>query len=151
MDSQTQKELEALRAEIAALKAVASLRIDSEKAAARELAAKLEKIAGIKAKAVEVAKASGEKVLKYVVGAVPHYRRGVTYLEGDIIAVPLSDDPAHNPSITWSAYEGARKVVTPEAASEARALSELQKLEAEKKTGPLAPGKKSGRPSDAEV
>lgn len=165
MDAEAKKEIDGLKAQLAAqsasnarmekllegVLAVAQMNDDAKIAAAQEIARKKKLVADIRAKAVELSGEAKPAVLKYVVGEVVHYRKGVLSKKGDIIALPNDDEPANQPSWTWKPFDPKARSEDPATAAERKALSQLAKEQATKATGPLAPAKKTARPSDTEV
>jgi hypothetical protein len=158
MDAEAKKEIDALKSQLATqakliegFAAIAGMQDEGKRAAAEEVARKKRLVADIKAKAIELSGEAKPEVLKYVVGEVMHYRRGVQYKTGEIIALPNDEKPENQPSFTWRAHDPkAARGEDPVAAAERKALSQLAKEQATKATGPLAP-KKAARPSDTEV
>jgi hypothetical protein len=130
-----------------------SMKDDAARVAAEEIARKRALVEKIMATAIELQSVDGKPpdVLKYVVGEVPHYRKGVLSKKGDLIALPLDDNPANRPSWTWKPYDPQKRTEDPQVAAERKALSQLAKEQAQKPVGPLAQAKKPARPSDTEV
>jgi hypothetical protein len=165
MDAEAKKEIEGLKAQLAAQSAqferqtkllegvltMAQMNDDAKIAAAQEIARKKKLVADIKAKAIELSGDAKPAVVKYVIGEVPHYRRGVYMKKGEIIALPNDELPENQPSWTWKPYDAKQRSEDPQVAEERKALSQLAKEQAQKPVGPLAPAKKAARPSDTEV
>lgn len=170
MDAEAKKEIEGLKAQLAAqaasnsrmekllegVLAVAQMNDDSKIAAAQEVARKKKLVADVRAKAVELQTVGGKapEVLKYRVGEVMHYRRGVQYKKGTenaIIALPNDEAPENQPSWTWKPFDPGQRPEEPQIAEERKALSQLAKEQAQKPVGLVAPPKKAARPSDTEV
>lgn len=154
MDAEAKKEIDGLKALLAQqaelLKVAMGGMDDGKRAAAAEVARKQKLIADLKAKAIELSGEAKPAVLKYVVGEVMHYRRGVQYKRGEIIALPNDDEPTNQPSWTWKPFDSKARAEDPVVAAERKAMSQLAKEQAQKPVGPLAP-KKAARPSDTEV
>jgi hypothetical protein len=170
MDAEAKKEIEGLKAQLAAQSAqferqtkllegvltMAQMNDEAKIAAAQEIARKKKLVADIRAKASELQAVDGKKpdVVKYVIGEVMHYRRGVQYNKNGpnkIIALPNDELPENQPSWTWKPYDPKQRAEDPQVAEERKALSQLAKEQAQKPVGPLAPAKKAARPSDTEV
>jgi hypothetical protein len=167
MDAESKKEIDELKAALKAsdaraakqdellkgVLAMAGMQDEGKRAAAAEIARKQKVVADLKAKAIELSGEAKPAVLKYRIGEVMHYRRGVMYKRGEVIALPNDDEPTNQPSWTWTPFDSKVRAEDPVVLADRKAMSQLAKEQAQKPVGPLAPPPKKdkGRPQDTEV
>lgn len=155
-----QAQLAAVLGELTGLRAVANLRTDQEKIAAKKFADDLAKKAQIRRDAVELAGPSATHAA-YRVGPQGFFDGVSLKPEGYVVRFPIdSEDVKHVPSLDWTAHDPstdaprkpARQAPPPEGTPRPLSFSEMQRADAGRpKTGLLAPAKQPPRAADDEL